>query len=318
MNAITVLSRVPTATAAGVVKQIFETSPILAMADYTQKGSIAFSEKRRYKLMQATTRDYNATRAESTQQPYENVPFNMFDFGIRAPIDPVLALEPAIDGSNHKADVRQEIAEAISLDSKGVIINGTGSHMGIKQFVDDWTDTANPVKILFGTGGAQIGANGKLEDLTRMLFELKVRVRPTMFVTTEKILSIMASVLLNQAATNAFAQYIQWQTVNVMGQTQNFITFDGIPIIDAGEDSQGAKVLDFNEDPGDGASDTASIYAVRWGALDTTINHRFPGLVMYSEEKSGGLEYIDTHAPMQLTVRNKRAAGRIYGILDES
>lgn len=317
MNAITVLSKLTDPRAAGVVKQIYETSPFLSLADYTQKSSISFTEKRRYKLMQASARDYNATRAESKQQPFENVPFSMFDFGVRAQLDPVLEDEPMQDGGNHRADARREIAEAISLDSKRAIIKGTGANIGIEQFVDNWNEAGNPVKILFSSGGGKISAAGGLEDLTRMMFELIVRVRPTLFFTTEKNLSAMASVLLNAAQNNAFAQYLSWREVSVMGKTQTMLTFNGIPVIDAGEDSQGVKILDFDEDPGDDASDTSSIYAVRWGAMDTTINHRYPGLLKYMESTDSGLPYIDVHAPMQVVVREKRAAGRIYGILAE-
>lgn len=315
-----VFSRAENKFEAGVVKNVFETSPMLTFMHYAKVPGLTVLAKLKDKINPAAFRSYNANFNTSNMKPLETRALQLFDFGQKFEPDPVLADVPAMEGSDHMGDIRKEASDAIALDIKGKIIGnakGVAEPDGIYQWIDAYDSASNDVKLAFSTVGAKISANGSLQLITDMLNQLVMLVRPTFFMTNYKVISALNSVALNTATNGAFAAYWQLEDIMVNGRMQKMTTFLGIPFFDAGRDTQDEEVMGFTEDPGDGGSDTASILAVKSGPEDTLLYHFYPALLKYVEGEDKDSKFARVHAPHTVCVRNKRAAGRIFGILPE-
>lgn len=94
--------------------------------------------------------------------------------------------------------------------------------------------------------------------------------------------------------------------------------YRGIPIVVMENEMDASTILDFDEDPGDGVSDTASIYAVRFGE-DYIHGITGEGGSFMDVKDFGEMESMPQHLGRiewypGLCVVHPRAAARLYGI----
>jgi hypothetical protein len=94
--------------------------------------------------------------------------------------------------------------------------------------------------------------------------------------------------------------------------------YRGIPLVIMENELDGSTILDFDEDPGDGASDTASIYAVRFGE-DFIHGITGEGGSFMDVRDFGEMESAPQHLGriewyVGLCVVHPRSAARLYGI----
>lgn len=94
-------------------------------------------------------------------------------------------------------------------------------------------------------------------------------------------------------------------------------SYAGIPLIDPGYTTNGTtKILAYDEDPGDTVLDTASIYAVRFGAQEFVSGLTNGGIDVYDlgelETKPAFRTRIEAY--MAIGIFNGRAAARLRGI----
>lgn len=96
------------------------------------------------------------------------------------------------------------------------------------------------------------------------------------------------------------------------------MSWNGIPLRIVGDDVSGAQILDFDEDPGDSTSDTASMYFVRYGADEFVCGLLGGGGTMEvvdfgeTEAAPGHLGRIEWYPG--IAIFNKYAIVRLYGI----
>ncbi len=123
--------------------------------------------------------------------------------------------------------------------------------------------------------------------------------------------------------------------ITALGQAGNFSLIDygtddrfghqveryrGIPLVIMENEMDGSTILDFDEDPGDGGSETASIYAVKFGD-DFIHGITGEGGAFMDVKDFGEMESAPQHLGRiewyaGLVMVHPRSAVRLYGILD--
>ena len=96
--------------------------------------------------------------------------------------------------------------------------------------------------------------------------------------------------------------------------------YNGVPILDVGKSEANADILGHDEDPGDGTSDTCSIYAVRFGSAEAEED-------MFGIQTSEGLDARDlgeqdskpvvrtrVEWDISMVLASADCAGRLYGV----
>ena len=97
------------------------------------------------------------------------------------------------------------------------------------------------------------------------------------------------------------------------------MAYAGAPIRVVRRGDDGSTFLDYNEDPGDGVADTASIYCIRFGS---DYVHGIQGMALPSVKDFGEVQAGPYHLGRiewytGLVVKHPRAAARLYGILNQ-
>jgi len=183
---IDVLSTVESPVKAGLIKRAIEVSPLLNFLQFEQLSSINHRMFQEGALPRADYRDYNAAHAEGTVSPDEPMNIQMSDFGMRIPMDPILAMEPTRFDGEYKMKVRKQAGRSIGLDFKVKFVGSgvaetVGINRGIYQWAKFWNSATNAVRLSMGTNGLKLSASGGMNLFLTNLQKLWIRVRPTFF-----------------------------------------------------------------------------------------------------------------------------------------
>lgn len=320
---IDVLSTVESPVKAGLIKRAIEVSPILNFLQFETLSSINHRMFQEGALPRASFRDYNAAHAEGTVSPDEPMNIQMSDFGMRIPMDPILAMEPTRFDGEYKMKVRKQAGRSIGLDFKlkftGVEQAETsGLNRGIYQWAKFWDSATNDVRLSMGTNGLKLSGTNGLRIFITNLQKLWIRVRPTFFASNATTMITLSQLLRETANTETYANEFAWAPISVNGVTQQMLTFRGVPFIDIGQDASGADVIGYAETEGSGTT-ASSVIAVRAGLDDgVTVIHRFSDLMLVREFVStSDQDAISIHMPLAIEARGERTCGRIAGILAE-
>lgn len=320
---IDVLSTVESPVKAGLIKRAIEVSPLLNFLQFEQLSSINHRMFQEGALPRADYRDYNAAHAEGTVSPDEPMNIQMSDFGMRIPMDPILAMEPTRFDGEYKMKVRKQAGRSIGLDFKVKFVGSgvaetVGINRGIYQWAKFWNSATNAVRLSMGTNGLKLSASGGMNLFLTNLQKLWIRVRPTFFAANSTTLITIAQLLRSTANTETYANEFAWADITVNGVTQKMLTFRGVPFIDIGEDAAGSDVIGYAETEGSGTT-ASSVIAVRSGLDDgVAVIHRFPDLMLVREFVStSDQEAMSIHMPLAIEARGERTCGRIAGILAE-
>jgi len=105
-------------------------------------------------------------------------------------------------------------------------------------------------------------------------------------------------------------------TQDVFGRQQ--MAYAGAPIRIVRREDDGSTILDFDEDPGDAVSDTASVYCVREGTdfVHGIANKSLPGVKDFGEVEAGPYHLGRIEWYCGIVVKHPRAAARLYGVLN--
>ena len=165
-------------------------------------------------------------------------------------------------------------------------------------------------KLLMGSGGAALTL-AKLDEL----IDRVVGTPDALFMN--RTLRRKITYLGNFPGTSAGAPLISVGD-SVFGR--QIERYRGVPIIVMENELDASTILGFDEDPGDGTSDTASIYAVRFGE-DMIHGITGEGGSFMDVKDFGEMESMPQHLGRiewypGLCVIHPRAAARLYGILD--
>lgn len=314
---IDIRSRAETPLMAGVIRAIEERSPIYSYLALEQIDSLSYNMKQQGSYPSAAFRKYNNTFSTQDTAPLDLIHVEMADFGLSTSTDPILARQRSREGVDYLAQLREEVATSIGLDWKKKILGVgrvAGEPLGAQQWADFYNTSSNPLVFDMGTNGAKI--SGALSTFIQELSEMITSVRPNVLIGTREMIATLQSQALVSAQNNALASMFAFENTVVNGRPEIISRFMGIPIIDAGESSDGLDVIQYNETQGT-SSDCASLYALRTGVNDFCVLHMFPGLIDYKEYNQSGEVVIDVHAPFAAAAKNARCVGRLKGIKAE-
>jgi hypothetical protein len=106
-------------------------------------------------------------------------------------------------------------------------------------------------------------------------------------------------------------------TQDAFGKQQ--LAYAGTPIRVVRREDDGTSFFGYDEDPGDGASDTASIYCTRMGSdyLHGIQSKSLPTVKDFGEVEAGPYHLGRIEWYTGLVLKHPRAAARLYGILDQ-
>lgn len=320
---------------AGIVKQIVEESPVSSMLYYESTGnSVLTNAYIEADLPEAALRAYNSTGAITTYGGDKPSPIQLQDLHVRQVLDRVLKDQQVRgESSGLEAEMlrrRKAIARAIGLDFKKYLVGRRGvsatdptettAPKGLAEWVLEHNDTStNPIDFSMGANGAELSDTGALRTFIQAMAELRHLINPTFYLCDYRLIATLQSLVVS-TSTNDYiaASYFDFTgTMDVLGKTIPIVRFLGIPVIPAGENSQGEAILSYQETQGNATACT-SVYAVRSDADHFMTYHFYPSLVNYAEyETAAGTEMV-AHAPIAFAARYKRSVGRIKGIKAEA
>lgn len=105
-------------------------------------------------------------------------------------------------------------------------------------------------------------------------------------------------------------------TQDAFGKQQ--MAYAGTPIRVVRREDDGSTILDFDEDPGDGTSDTASIYCVRNGTdyVHGIQSRGLPSVKDFGEVQAGPYHLGRIEWYCGIVIKHPRSAARLYGVTD--
>jgi len=169
-------------------------------------------------------------------------------------------------------------------------------------------------KIAFSTTGAKLSASA-----TNTFAALDALIDAVVGDDADKVLfmntvSRRAITALVRATTGPFTMSIQQ---DAFGKQQR--AYSGIPIRLIRREDDASSFFGYDEDPGDGASDTCSIYCVRFGSeyVHGIQHSALPSVKDFGEieARPGHLGRIEWYCGVAM--KHPRSAARMYGILTE-
>lgn len=94
------------------------------------------------------------------------------------------------------------------------------------------------------------------------------------------------------------------------------MSYAGVPIREVYREDDGSTILGFDEDPGDGTSDTASIYCIRFGEefVHGIQNGAMPDVQDFGQTQAGPYHLGRIEWYVGMAVEHPRSVARLYGI----
>jgi hypothetical protein len=174
---------------------------------------------------------------------------------------------------------------------------------------------AGSQKILFATGGGKISTT----PATILFPKLDLLMDSVAGEPGDKVL------YMNDSCRRALTAAVRAQTGSTQIQlTQDLfgrqqVAYAGTPIRLVRREDDGTSIFGYDEDPGDGASDTCSMYCVRYGTdyVHGIQNAPLPSVKDFGEVQAGPYHLGRIEWYPGLVVKHPRAAARLYGILAE-
>lgn len=162
-------------------------------------------------------------------------------------------------------------------------------------------------KILIGTGGAPLTL-AKLDLLLDAVIGSNNQKRLYMNLTLRRKITA----LVRAQTGSSLISFTQ----DAFGRQQ--MAYADCPIRIVQREDDGSTILDFDEDPGDAVSDTASIYCVRYGTdyVHGIQNSGLPSVKDFGEVDSGPYHLGRIEWYPGLVVKHPRSAARLYGVTD--
>ena len=260
---------------AGIVKQIIEESPVSNMLYYEYTGnSVLTNGYIEADLPQAALRAYNATGSTTTYGGDQPSPIQLSDLHIRQVLDRVLK-DQRVRGevSGIEAEMlrrRKAIARSIALDFKKYLVGKRGvaatdpsenvSPAGLAEWVTyHHNASTNPIDFEMGTNGAELTDSGALRTFIQGMAELRHLINPTFYLCDYRLIAtLQARVVADSSNDYIAASYFDFTgTMDVMGKQIPMVRFLGIPVIPAGENSQGLSILSYGETQGSATTCTS-------------------------------------------------------------
>jgi hypothetical protein len=235
----------------GTVETLIQESPILEMLPFTPFHGNAIEIEVEVDLPTPAFRDVNEGYTRSFGTNTSRM-FGVSILGGEVFIDNYL-LKVKSDKVNAKATQYAKFAKAMSRTFDATFFDGTGAakdFMGINSLID----TGLGQKNLMAAGGGTLtfdAMDKAMDDMRRKSPDVILGNRTLRRKITSLARSTYSGFSLIDVGTDVFGRQVTM--------------YNGVPYRFIGDDIDGSPILDFDEDPGDATSDTASLYFIKFG-----------------------------------------------------
>lgn len=290
----------------GVVATLIQESPILEMIPFMSFEGNAIEIEVEVSLPEPHFRSVNETYTRSFGGNTKRA-FGVSILGGEVFVDNYI-LKVHSNRANAKAKQYRKFAKAMSRTWDKNFFHGTGTAKDFKG-LNTLIDEGLGMKMLAGTGGAAL----TLDMLDEAMDLFRSQARPDAMLTirwirrkiTRLARETYTGISLIDVGTDVFGRKVT--------------EYDDVPIRIIGDDRTGNAILDFNEDPGDGTSDTTSIYLVAFGEDENVYGLSGLGGSMdvrdfgETEAAPGHLGRVEWYPG--LAIDNPYSVVRLYGVL---
>tara|TARA_R100000742_G_C4275984_1_gene96767 strand:+ start:49 stop:1011 length:963 start_codon:yes stop_codon:yes gene_type:complete len=245
--------------AAGVVETLIQESPILEMLPFTAIQGNALKVNVEDTLPAPAFRNVNENYSRTFGTDTERF-FGCSILGGEVFIDNYIV---RVQANQISAKARQyaKFAKAMSRTFDKYFFDGTGTakdFKGINALIDDGLgqtiDQSGNTLGTDGTGGALTLA--KMDEAMDLL---RNQSSPDALLMNRTLRRKVTSLARNTSG------YFTLLDVGEDMLGRQVSTYNGVPIRIIGDDKDGAAILDFDENPGDGGTDCSSIYSIAFG-----------------------------------------------------
>lgn len=241
--------------AAGVVETLIQESPILEMLPFTAIQGNALKVNVEDTLPAPAFRNVNENYSRTFGTDTERF-FGCSILGGEVFIDNYIV---RVQANQISAKARQyaKFAKAMSRTFDKYFFDGTGTakdFKGINALIDEGLGQ----KVIQASGGGTL----TLAKMDEAMDTVRNQSSPDALLMNRTLRRKITSLARNTSG------YFTLLDVGEDMLGRQVSTYNGVPIRIIGDDKDGSAILDFDEDPGDGTSDTSSIYSIAFGTDD--------------------------------------------------
>lgn len=312
-----VIAQTPDPMAAGIIQKIVLTQPFLNRLPIT--NSNAGLTHRRLKNTQrpaTSTRQFGSAYSGDEKAVYVPQEIQLKPHGFKMTMDFGFVNNPSVVAASYLRTQAEAGAMSLSEDIWNFMVNGNGSSemTGVKTWlakpdfsgqIIDYTEAANTNGIVIASAALFVN------NMNNLIAKVG---KPDFLMSPMSILSKVDSVAVT-GNNSVIASRFRWLDVPTgMGMaTVRMATWDGIPWLTPGQNSQGTEILQMNETMGNSAV-TGSIYAVKYGPNFLQLIQRAPGPEITSYKGSSGhVEQFDWY--LEQDAGDVKSLARLRGIL---
>jgi len=312
-----VIAQTPDPMAAGIIQKIVLTQPFLNRLPIT--NSNAGLTHRRLKNTQrpaTSTRQFGVGYSTNEKAVFVPQEIQLKPHGFKMTMDFGFVNNPSVVGASYLRTQAEAGAMSLSEDIWQFMVNGNGSSemTGVKTWlakpdfsgqIIDYTEAANTNGIVIASAALFVS------NMNNLIAKVG---KPDFLMSPMSILSKVDSVAVT-GNNSVIASRFRWLDVPTgMGMaTVRMATWDGIPWLTPGQNSQGTEILQMNETMGN-SSVTGSIYAVKYGPNFLQLIQRAPGPEITSYKGSDGhVEQFDWY--LEQDAGDVKSLAQLRGIL---
>lgn len=305
--------------ASGIISTVIETSYLMSQMPVETEPMMTRKATREGKLPQAGFRANGEAFSDNEKTTYNDYTVDLQPFGLNIGLDRKSKKIQTLSGRSVEAQQIESAVRGMSLDLKKQIMKSqraSGKGFDGLQYIIEQGPSSQKISYEAAANGSQLTDGAKLVDNFDQL--ISAVGTPDVLISSEQTIREARALSMAATANNPLLGMIEWETVTIDGPNgepmrYRVATYNGIPWLPAGYDSQRSNVLDYDESQGS-SSVTASVYAIRFGAggLKLLVDQEEPEVDLV-KDTSGHTAVIDwAVAPF---VDDPYSIARLNGIL---
>lgn len=312
-----VIAQTPDPMAAGIIQKIVLTQPFLNRLPITNSNAGLTHKRLKNTARPATsTRQFGAGYGSNEKAVFVPQEIQLKPHGFKMIMDFGFVNNPSAIGASYLRTQAEAGARSLSEDIWDFMVNGDGSSemTGIKTWLAkpdfsgqilDYTEAANSNGIVIASAALFVN------NMNNLIAKVG---KPDFLLSPMEILSKVDSVAVT-GNNSVIASRFRWLDIPIgMGMaTVRMATWDGIPWLTPGQNSQGTEILQMNETMGN-SSVTGSIYAVKYGPNFLQLIQRGPGPEITPYKSADGhVEQFDWY--LEQDAGDVKSLAQLRGIL---
>lgn len=313
-----VVAQTPDSLAAGIIQKVILTQPFFNRLPITNSNAgLTHKRLRNTSRPSTSTRQYGAAYSGNQKAVFVPQEIQLKPHGFKMTMDFAFVNNPSAIGASYLRTQAEAGAMSLSEDLWDFMINGDGSAemTGIKTWLSKAEFSGQITDYAEGSGntnGVAIATPAYI--VSNMNTVINLCGKPDFMVAPIEILSKIDAISTS-GNNSVIASRFKWMDVPTgMGlATIRMATWDGIPFLSPGQNSQGTNILRMNETKGN-SNITGSIYAVKYGPNFMQLINRAPGPEITSYDSADGhVEQFDWY--LEQDAGDVKSLAQLRGIL---